>query len=317
MGLTRALDGIARKTGLGEAFVGMLLLGGITSLPEVANTLGAARQGIPDLAINNLLGSAAINVLLLAVADAAIGRKAVTSVVARPATMMMCALCMMALSLVATAVAVGDITFLGIGLWSPAICAFSVGAFFLASSYGKRAPWVVKGGEEGAGLAEEKPEAPIGRLVLVSVVAGTAIFVAGYSLSETGGALAKQTGLGTGFVGFLLVGAATSLPELSSILTALRLRRYEMAFGQVLGTNFINLTLLLLADFAFAGGAVMNELGMFEIVLSLLGVLLIGVFLVGLLERRDRVLFRMGYDSLSVMILFAAGTVMLYLLRGV
>ena len=50
--------------------------------------------------------AAAINVLLLAVADAAIGRKAVTAVVAQPATMMMCTLCMMVLCLVAVAVAI-------------------------------------------------------------------------------------------------------------------------------------------------------------------------------------------------------------------
>lgn len=34
--LTRALDAIATRTGLERVFVGMLLLGGITSLPEVA-----------------------------------------------------------------------------------------------------------------------------------------------------------------------------------------------------------------------------------------------------------------------------------------
>jgi cation:H+ antiporter len=76
--LTRDLDGIAERTGMGRAFVGMLLLGGITSLPEVANAITASAIGNPALAINNLLGSAAINVLLLAVADALVGRDAIT-----------------------------------------------------------------------------------------------------------------------------------------------------------------------------------------------------------------------------------------------
>jgi hypothetical protein len=61
-------------------------------------------------------------------------------------------------------------------------------------------------------------------------------------------------------VGFALIGLATSLPELSTIVTALRIRRYEMAFGQVFGTNFVNLSLILLADAVFAGGPVINEL---------------------------------------------------------
>ena len=99
--LTRHLDAIALKTGLDHAFVGMLLLGGITSLPEVANTVTASAIGNPALAVNNLLGSAAINVLLLAVVDGFVGRKAVTSIVAQPSTMMMAALCMIVLILIA------------------------------------------------------------------------------------------------------------------------------------------------------------------------------------------------------------------------
>lgn len=58
--LTRYLDAIALKTRMDHAFVGMLLLGGITSLPEVANVTTASAIGNPALAIN---------VLLLAIAD--------------------------------------------------------------------------------------------------------------------------------------------------------------------------------------------------------------------------------------------------------
>lgn len=313
--LTRTLDAISQKTGLGEAFVGMLLLGGITSLPEIANVLAASIRGIPDLAINNLLGSAAINILLLALADAFVGRKAVTSVVAKPATMMMCALCMLVLAFVAAAVAVGDIAVLGVGLWSPAICGLSVAAFFLAATYGERAPWRLRGLDEEGGGEEAAPRRSLAALVLAAAISGAVIFVAGYALSQIGEALAEQTGLGAGFVGFLLIGFATSTPELSSITTALRIQRYEMAFGQVLGTNFVNLSLILLADVTYRQGAVINALGRFEIVSALLGLVLIGVFLVGLLEHRDRVVLRMGYDSLLVILLFLGGVGVLYTLR--
>lgn len=314
--LTHALDAIALKTGLGEAFVGMLLLGGITSLPEVANVLTASAGGVPALAVNNLLGSAAINILLLALVDAVIGREALTSVVAAPATMMMGALCMLVLALVAVAVTVGDVAVLGVGLWSVAICLVSIGSFALAASYGKRAPWVVKEGSDEGGCREEAAsDASLRRLVLVAAVTGGLIFAAGYTLSEVGDVLAERTGLGTGFVGFLLIGLATSMPELSSISTALRIRRYEMAFGQVLGTNFVNLSLILLADVAYRGGPVVGELGDFEVFSALLGLILIGVFQVGLLERRNPVVLRAGYDSMAVILLFLGGVGLLYAIR--
>ena len=112
-------------------------------------------------------------------------------------------------------------------------------------------------------------------------------------------------------VGFALIGTATSLPELVTIVIALRLGRPEMAFGQVLGTNFVNLALIPLADAVYRGEPVLNTLGKFETVSSLLGATLIGVFMVGLLEHRDRTIFKMGVDSAVVIALFAAGAALL------
>jgi cation:H+ antiporter len=57
---------------------------------------------------------------------------------------------------------------------------------------------------------------------------------------------------------------------------ALRLRRYEMAFGQVLGTSFINLSLILLADAVFSGWPETNELSRFETTSAMLGAILTG-----------------------------------------
>jgi cation:H+ antiporter len=38
---------------------------------------------------------------------------------------------------------------------------------------------------------------------------------------------------------------------------------------------------------------------------------------VGLLERKDRTIFRMGYDSLSAIVTFLAGLTLLYRLTGI
>ncbi len=56
-------------TGLGGLFVGMLLLGGATSLPELATDVTAAVAGAPDLAIGDLFGSSMANMAILAVID--------------------------------------------------------------------------------------------------------------------------------------------------------------------------------------------------------------------------------------------------------
>ena len=47
--LTRAVDVLAVRTGMGHAFAGMLLLAGATSLPEMATVGVAAGSGSPGL----------------------------------------------------------------------------------------------------------------------------------------------------------------------------------------------------------------------------------------------------------------------------
>jgi cation:H+ antiporter len=293
-----------------EAFAGMLFLGIITSLPEIANVVTASVIGNPQLAVNNLLGSASINLVLLSAADAAIGREAVTSAVVNPATMMMAALCILVLTAVALVITTGDWGVLGIGVGALALCALSIGAFWLAAGYGARAPWTVKQKAKQRTRSEQRgvaAEASLPWLWVRTAVLGATIFLSCYALSQTGDAIAKQTGIGSGIVG--LIGTATSMPERSTMLEALRLRRYEMAFGQVLGTNFVNLSLILLADFFFSGGPVINELGKFEAISALLGIFLIGIFLIGLLEHPNPRVLKMGYDSLAVLVVFAGGLI--------
>ncbi|HWC33009.1 MAG TPA: sodium:calcium antiporter [Actinomycetota bacterium] len=67
--LARTAEAIADGTGLGAGFVGATLLALATSLPEVGSTVEAARQGLETMAIGNVLGSNAMDVFLLFVAD--------------------------------------------------------------------------------------------------------------------------------------------------------------------------------------------------------------------------------------------------------
>lgn len=307
--LTVALDRLALKTGLGHAFVGMLLLGGITSLPEVANVITASSLGNPSLAINNLLGSSAINVLLLAIADACIGRRAVTSIVAQPSTMMMAVLCMIILIVIAAVIVIGDVPIGPMAVGSLAIGIACIFSFWLATGHDARSPWALNDDARPDRKAHDDDDVTqsLARLWALIAFHGVLVFAAGYVLSQTGDAIAEQAGLTSAIVGFALIGTATSLPELVSILAALKLGRPEMAFGQVLGTNFINLSLLPLSDLLYKGDPVLGTLGRFEIVSALLGALLIGIFKVGLLEHRDRTILRMGWDSAAVILLFGLG----------
>ncbi|MDX6768419.1 MAG: sodium:proton exchanger [Elusimicrobiota bacterium] len=69
--LAHAADRVAQLSGLGRTFVGTTLLAVATSLPELVSTIAAFRLGSPDLAMGNIFGSNAFNMLLFLPLDLA------------------------------------------------------------------------------------------------------------------------------------------------------------------------------------------------------------------------------------------------------
>jgi cation:H+ antiporter len=67
--LAQAADKLAEETKLGGTFVGTTLVAFSTSLPELVSSLAALRLGAHDLAIGNVFGSNAFNMILLAPLD--------------------------------------------------------------------------------------------------------------------------------------------------------------------------------------------------------------------------------------------------------
>lgn len=67
--LVEAADKIATSSGLGHTFVGTTLVALATSLPELISTLTAFRMGLPDLALGNIFGSNAFNMILFVPLD--------------------------------------------------------------------------------------------------------------------------------------------------------------------------------------------------------------------------------------------------------
>ena len=313
--LSRYVDAISRKTGIGEALAGMLLLGGITSLPEIAVSTSAGLAGNADLAVSNILGGVALQVVIIAIGDALIPGRPISTQIASPTVLLQGAFSCLLLILVAAAVVVGDIAVFGVGLWSTAILVAGVLMFWMMSRYRQREGWRPTVAPQEA--ASDQPHDPITlrAAVLRTCAMGAAILVAGYLLARSGEVIAAQTGLGQAFAGAVLVGATTSLPEISTVVGAVRIRRYTLAFADIFGTNIFDVMLVFVIDLAASGPAVLETQGAFAAFGALLGVAVTLLYIVGLVERRNRAAWRLGYDSWAVLGTYACGVGVLYFLR--
>jgi cation:H+ antiporter len=315
--LSRYADGIAREFGIGQAVLGVVLLGGVTSLPEIAVTGTAAFGGNAELAVNNLLGGFAMQVAILALADMAIRKSALTATVPDPIILLQGILGIILVTVTIAGISVGDIAFAGAGLWTWALAVLFVYAVRMVVRAEDNPGWKVIGEPPSPEIDAEDPKHDLSRIHLLAAtgMAALGILVMGYLLSTSGEALAERSGLGDSFFGAVFIAISTSLPEISTVLAAVKLGRYVMAVSDIFGTNLFDIGVIFLVDLFFPGGAVLNEVGTFSIVAGLIGITVTAVYVVGLIERRDPALFGIGFDSYAVAVIYLGGVFLLFTMR--
>jgi cation:H+ antiporter len=196
------------------------------------------------------------------------------------------------------------------------LAAYAFAVRIIVQSKGLKS-WVPSDGrrEEESRASSAAATTSLASLIRRTVAAAAAILAAGFLLARSGAAIAEQTGLGTNFFGVVLLAAATSLPEVSTVIATVRMRRYEMAIADVFGTNLFNMMIIVLVDALHPGKPVLVEVGPFAAFAALLAAILSLLFLVGMIERRNRTFLRMGIDSIVALVAYGAGIVVLYQLR--
>ena len=89
------------------------------------------------------------------------------------------------------------------------------------------------------------------RSLLHFLLSAAVIAVAGSALTRYADAIADLTGLGRLLAGSIFLAIATSLPELSVDVNAVRLGAVDIAVGDLLGSSLFNLLILALLDCAY------------------------------------------------------------------
>lgn len=317
--LSTYADALSSRTALSKAFLGIALLGIATSLPEVATTITAAFIGNADLVSGNLFGGVALQIVVLAVVDVIAVRGALTYFAPKPVLLFQGTMLILMLSLAMAGAAVGEpFALLGVGLTTVLLAT----AYLITLRISMDDSYLPRWRPEGKSAPRQQTEKtdpkdqPSGKkLYLYTALMALSILGAGWVLAQAGDAIAKQTNLGASLIGAVLVAGATSLPELSTALTAVRQGNHEMAVSNILGTNCLEVALFFVADLFYRPGPILGEMNRSAFVAGTLSLLVTCIFLIGLLERRNRTVLGMGIDSFAVLIVYVAGLGGLYYVR--
>jgi cation:H+ antiporter len=236
--LVRGASRLAAALGVSPLLVGLTVVAFGTSSPELAVSVQSALSGSPDLALGNIVGSNIFNVLLILGLSAVI----MPLVVAQRLVWFDIPIMIGASVLLFLFALDGQISrFEGVVLFAGSLAYF----LFLFHQSRHEAPEVHREYEKEYRRPRYLSAGPWVSNVLL-VVAGLALLVLGSRLLVTAAVgIARAVGISELIVGLTIVAASTSLPEAAtSIIAGLRGER-DIAVGNVVGSNILNILVVL------------------------------------------------------------------------
>jgi len=244
--LTDGSSAVARRMGLSDLVVGLTIVAFGTSTPELVISVMSSANGLPGIAVGNVVGSNLFNTLVIIgltaiVRPIKIGRSILTNDIP------LVVLSALVLLIMGNGVLLdgdsADVITRVDGLIL--ICFFMV---FMRYTFhqAKAAPEPMALSDPTAqAVAAGAKRLPMWRSIAY-VVGGLAALVMGGDLFVDGAsAIASGMGVSEAVIGLTIVAAGTSLPELAASLVAAVKGHSDMALGNVIGSNIFNIFLVL------------------------------------------------------------------------
>ncbi len=303
-------DLIAELTGLGKAWIGLILMASVTSLPELM--VGISSSAIvqsADLAVGDILGSCAFNLGILALMDAFTPKNRPLFGYASQSHVLAAALGLILVAMAGVGIYFpNDLVITpSIGLTSVSFMIIYLAAVKIIYQYGKKTQT-----ETVAGDDQDAPAVELKSVVAWYVLYAAIIIAAALFLPHFAEKIAEQTGLGKSFVGTLFLAASTSLPEIAVSLAAVRMGSVDLSVGNLLGSNIFNVFILFIDDLFYTKGHLLKDASEVNMVSVFSVILMSAIAIIGLTYRTTEKRYLLAWDALLIFLIYVLNIVLLY-----
>ncbi|MFC6672244.1 sodium:calcium antiporter [Marinobacterium aestuariivivens] len=315
--LTERAERLAHETGLGQAILGAVFLGALTSLAGTITSITAAWEGAAELAFGNAIGGIAAQTTFLVIADMLYRQANLEHAAASEENLMQGVLLVVLLALPLLGIAGPGVT-----LWSVDLISFAILAAYLFGirllSHAHQTPmWYPR--KTSATQAPEPAPPQAGErsagagLWLSFLLLAVAVALSGWLIAETGIAIARLSGLSETLIGTLFTSVVTSVPELVIAIAAVKRGALTLAVGDIIGGNTFDVLFLVLSDLAYRPGSIYRAVSDTLSFWLALNILLTGILLLGLLRRERHGPGNIGFEGALVLASYGVGVAVLFL----
>ena len=245
------VDLLDKNTKLSGAFIGGVLLSAVTSLPELLTSLSSTVWlKNPGLSLGNILGSNLFNMTIIAMLiilwTSNFKKSNISkshSYTAWVTLAIYVALALNMLNIVNFEVVTISITSITI------LVLYTLGVKTMSNDDGGTADEFK---DEIAVTTSLSLKQIIIRFILVSI----GLVISSILITYVTDIIAARLNLGASLAGALLLGIATSLPELTSCVSLVKIGNFNVSVGNIVGSNLFNFLIIFISDVLFIGGTV-------------------------------------------------------------
>jgi len=305
-------DVIAEKTGLSGLWIGVILVSIATSLPEIFTGVGSTVfVNAPDLTVGNLFGANTYNLLNIAVLDAVNKGAPLLSSVSIGQSLT-AGLSLIPLSIAAIGIFLSSrlpqIAFWNISLYSILILISYLVSARMIFGFERKQQLLFKELQKEGKILFKYDNISLKTACIRYGVTALIIAAAGIWLAYIGDELAQFLNLGQNFIGSLFLGFATTLPEITVSIAAIRLGAKEMAVATMLGSNLFNIAIIFINDMLYGRAPIFKALSQNHIFTAFLVILMTIIVSAGLiLKPKKKTRLGLSVYAIWLIIVFIIG----------
>ena len=265
------VDGASSVAGnfrVSKMLIGLTIVAFGTSAPEFAVSVKSLMNGSGDMVLGNVIGSNILNILLiLGVSSMFHSLKVKDNTVKKelPITLLMTAIFTVLLS-----DKLFDKGFNNTFTRSDGIVII---LFFLVFVY-----YLIKMARNKIDKSQDEKYMSMKKAILFTILGIVGIIIGSNLVVENASAIARTIGISERMVALTIIALGTSLPELVTSVTATRKGEYDIAIGNVVGSNIFNIGMVIGIPIALFGGIQQISINYIDLTAMIASALLLFIF---------------------------------------
>ena len=280
-------DKITKQTKVGAAFVGGLLIASITSLPEFVTSVSAVVIDNAALSVGDIVGSNMFNVFILAVYNIYFFKKDVFKNTSRK-------------YIFECLILITDYIFIVLGTNNIFI---NFVTFFLFCAYLIYMISVLKNKDEES---NEEPDQKVNYVFIKFILTAVIMVFLSIMLTKEADKIAHMyPSFSSSSIGAMLLGITTSLPEVVTTFSLLKLGNFNMAASNMLGSNIFNFLVLAISDIFVKESHIYSYSDSYTMMYVVGGIVTTFLLVISLILKKNNKIVQILLSGLIILIYFS------------